>query len=51
LAAADSDLIGLVDALDYLTERRGLWGLLKSAMRPNPLRKVGEHVIMQISIF
>lgn len=40
LAAAGSDLIGLIDALDYLRERRGLWGLLKSAMRPNPLRKV-----------
>ena len=47
LAATGSDLIGLVDALDYLTERRGLWGLLKSAMRPNPLRKVREHMIMQ----
>ena len=49
LAATGSDFIGLVDALDYLTERRGLWGLLKSAMRPNPLRKVRgtyDHAIL-----
>ena len=49
LAATGSDFIGLVDALDYLTERRGLWGILKSAMRPNPLRKVRDtydHAIL-----
>lgn len=40
LAAAGSNLMGFSDALTYLSERRGLWGLLKTAIRPNPLRKV-----------
>ncbi|KAL3763041.1 hypothetical protein ACHAW5_000438 [Stephanodiscus triporus] len=39
LAAAGSNLMGFSDALNYLSERRGLWGLLKTAIRPNPLRK------------
>jgi hypothetical protein len=42
LAAAGSNLMGLSDALDYLRQRRGIWGLLKTAIRPNPLRKVME---------
>lgn len=39
--AADSLPIGLNDPLVYLRERRGVWSLLKGAIRPNPLRKVG----------
>ncbi len=38
--AAGSNLMRLIDALDYLRQRRGLWSLLKTAIRPNPLRKV-----------
>ncbi|KAL3816442.1 hypothetical protein ACHAXA_000092 [Cyclostephanos tholiformis] len=37
--AAGSNLMRLIDALDYLRQRRGLWSLLKTAIRPNPLRK------------
>ena len=32
--------LGFSDALEYLNERRGIWSLLKGAIRPNPLRKV-----------
>ena len=39
LVTAGSDLTGLADGLDYLRERRGVWGLLKTAMRPNTMRK------------
>lgn len=28
------------NAFEYLRDRRGLWGFLKGAIRPNPLRKV-----------
>lgn len=45
LAAPGSNLMGLSDALDYLRQRRGIWGLLKTAIRPNPLRKVMEVVL------
>jgi hypothetical protein len=44
LTAAGSNLMGLSDALDYLRQRRGIWGLLKTAIRPNPLRKVMKVV-------
>ena len=40
LADANSCHMGSGNALDYLRERRGLWSLLKGAIRPNPLRKV-----------
>ncbi len=46
LAAAGSNLMRFSDALDYLSERRGLWGLLKTAIRPNPLRKVRAAIIL-----
>jgi hypothetical protein len=35
-----SNSTAFVDALDYLRDRRGIWGFLKGAIRPNPLRKV-----------
>lgn len=31
--------LGLDEALWYLSERRGLWALLKSMIKPNPLRR------------
>ena len=36
--AADERPMGLDEALWYLSERRGLWALLKSMIKPNPLR-------------
>ena len=46
LVTAGSNLMGFSDALDYLSERRGLWGLLKTAIRPNPLRKVSSAIML-----
>lgn len=46
LVRAGSNLMGLSDALDYLSERRGLWGLMKTAIRPNPLRKVSSAIML-----
>lgn len=36
---ADERPLGLDEALWYLSERRGLWALLKSMIKPNPLRR------------
>jgi hypothetical protein len=37
--AAEERPLGLDEALWYLSERRGLWPLLKSMIKPNPLRR------------
>jgi hypothetical protein len=46
LAAAGSNPNGFTNVLGYLSERRGLWGLLKTAIRPNPLRKVRAPILL-----
>ena len=38
--AVESTAERFADAFDYLRERRGFWGFLKGAIRPNPMRKV-----------
>ena len=40
--AEDSKSDRFETAFDYLQMRRGFWGFLKGAIRPNPLRKVCE---------
>jgi hypothetical protein len=40
--AEDSKSDRFETAFDYLQKRRGFWGFLKGAIRPNPLRKVCE---------
>ena len=39
--------LGLDEALWYLSERRGLWSLLKSMIKPNPLRRKITSASMQ----
>ena len=38
------------NALEYLRKRPGLWGLLKTALRPNPLRKVRCGIVALTTI-
>eukprot|EP00985_Skeletonema_marinoi_P019246 scaffold10964_cov146-Skeletonema_marinoi.AAC.5 len=44
---ADERPLGLDEALWYLSERRGLWALLKSMVKPNPLRRKITSASMQ----
>ena len=44
---ADERPLGLDEALWYLSERRGLWALLKSMIKPNPLRRKITSASMQ----
>ena len=45
--AAEERPLGLDEALWYLSERRGLWALLKSMVKPNPLRRKITSASMQ----
>ena len=42
--------LGFSDASEYLGERRGIWALLKGAIRPNPLRKVSVCFSLCVSL-
>jgi serine/threonine protein kinase len=35
------------DALEYLGERRGLWGLLKKMLQPNPMNRISSAMALE----
>ena len=35
------------EALEYLGERRGLWGLLKNMLQPNPMNRISSAMVLE----
>lgn len=47
---SDEEMIGpsrFDDALEYLGERRGLWGLLKNMLQPNPMNRISSAMAFE----